>query len=311
MLSRVASRLYWFSRYIERTEKTARLLLVRHQLVLDLPMAVQPDWHLLIEALGTRDVFTSTRSRPTENNIVAFVFADRDNPSSIASSLAFARENMRTTREVLPNETWERVNSLYLSVCRRRKKDLPRKARHKVLNDIIHRCQQITGMLMGYMNHDDAYHFARIGRNLERATMTTRIIDVGSAQLMNEEEYMLPYRIALWVSVLRSLGAYQMYRLSMRHNVRPDDVLEFLLHNKVFPRSLAHTLDEIESSIACLPHSNVPARVINKIKRKLKLQDATRLKGPHLHEFIDDMQIELDRIHHIIEATWFSPDLVA
>jgi len=311
MLSRVAERLYWFARYVERSENIARLLLVRHNLILDLPTSIQPSWDLLIDVMGVRENFTAAQLKPIEKNIVAFVFGDRDNPSSIISSLAAARENMRISREVMPSQTWERINSLYLSVARRGNKDLPRNSRHKVLIDIIQRCQQITGMLAGCMNHEDAYQFIRIGRNLERGDMSTRIIDVGSAHLMGADEDVLMYRNILWVSVLQSLSAYQMYRLNVRRNVRPQDVLEFLLRNVVFPRSVAHTLQEIESSIALLPLNSLPIKVIRSVKRKLKSTDVPALRGEELHRFIDEIQLKLGKIHDAIQQTWFHPDRVS
>jgi uncharacterized alpha-E superfamily protein len=307
MLSRVAERLYWFARYIERIESTARLLLVRHHLVLDLPAAIQPGWDLIIDVLGAHEPFKESRAKPTEQRIVAFVFGDRNNPCSIISSLTYARENMRTTREVMPSECWERVNSLYLSVARRSSRDLPRSVRHKVLTDIIQRCQQISGMLSGCMNHDEAYHFIRIGRNLERAEMSTRIIDVGSAQLMGAADEVSPYANALWISVLKSLSAYQMYRLNVRRNIQPDAVLEFLLLSEVFPRALARALNEVETGIAILPRNKEATKVTRAVKRKLAKADIVELSGPALHEFIDRVQLRLNDIHTSINATWFAP----
>ena len=129
MLSRVAERVYWLGRFMERAENTARLLLVRHNAVLDLPKEVQPGWDLLLQVLGAEEKFAELSGAPTEKNIISFVFGERDNPSSIISSLTSARENMRTTREILPSETWERVNSLYLSVARRSNKTPPPSSR--------------------------------------------------------------------------------------------------------------------------------------------------------------------------------------
>ena len=308
MLSRVAERLYWMARYIERTENTARLMLVQHHLVLDLPATIRPGWDLMIEVLGANALFASQPGKPTEKNIIGFLFGSRDNPTSILSSLAEARENIRTTREVLPTETWERINSMYLSVAQRGARGLPGNIRHKVLNDIIQRCQQITGMLAGSMNNDAAYQFIRIGRNLERADMSTRIIDTASARLMGDSEEILPYRNVLWVSVLKSLSAYQMYRLSVRRNVNPEDVLHFLLDSRIFPRALAHTLDEIDTSLGMLPRNKVPLAAIAEVKRALGKADPGTLSNSALHAFIDDMQLMLDGIHDAINKTWFDPD---
>lgn len=309
MLSRVAERLYWFSRYIERTENMARLILVRHQLILDLPAKIQPGWDILTNMLGATQTFKKVSSKPTEKNVVAFVFGAKDNPGSIISSLAFARENIRTTREIMPMETWERVNSLYLSVAQRANKDLARNVRFKVLNDIVQRCQQISGMLSGSMAHGDAYQFLRIGRNLERADMSSRIIDAGSAPLLGGQEDIQPYKNSLWISVLKSLSAEQMYRQFVQRNVQPKDVLDFLMHNVLFPRALAHTLNELEKSMASLPHNKEPLAAIAVVKKSLSEADLENLKGSILHNFIDGIQMQLIDINQCIAKTWFSCDL--
>lgn len=309
MLSRVAERLYWMARYIERTENTARLMLVQNHLILDLPKHIRPGWDLMVEVLGVNTAFAAQPGKPTEKNTISFLFGSRENSSSILSSLAEARENIRTTREILPTETWERINSLYLSVAQRGARGLPGNLRHRVLNDIIQRCQQITGMLAGSMNNDDAYQFIRIGRNLERADMSTRIIDTASARLMGEREEILPFRNVLWVSVLKSLSAYQMYRLSVRRNVNPDDVLHFLLNSRTFPRALAHTLDEIDTSIGMLPRNGEPLAAIARVKQALAGTDTGTLRNTALHAFIDEMQLMLDGIHDAINRTWFDPDV--
>ena len=307
MLSRVARRIYWLTRYLERAENTARLILVRHHAILDLPRSIQPDWDLLLHVLGAQELFAALPGAANEKNIISFVFGERENPSSIISSLTNARENMRTTREILPSEAWERINSLYLSVARRSNKDLPRASRHAVLNNIIQSCQQITGLLSDTMNKDMAYQFTQMGRNLERADMSTRIIDVASADLMVASDDALPYQNVLWISVLQSLSAYQMYRLSVQRNVSPGDALEFLLQSKEFPRAVAHTLLEIEKSMKLLPHNKAALKTIASVQRKLRRTDCRNLSGESLHEFLDLMQGRLNDINQAISSSWFTP----
>jgi uncharacterized alpha-E superfamily protein len=311
MLSRVAERLYWYARYIERTENTARLLLVRHNLMLDLPGQVQPGWNLLIDVMGASEAFRGIPGKATEKNVISFIFGNRDNPGSILSSIAHARENIRTTREVMPSEVWERTNSLYLSVVRRGRQELPRSMRHKVLNDIIQRCQQITGMLAGSMSHEAGYQFIRIGRNLERSDMSTRIIDVGSARLLGADEEAMPFQSALWIDVLKSLSAYQMYRQIVRRRVNADDVLHFLFDSRTFPRAVIHTLGEIASSIELLPNNKKAIAAIRKVNKTLETVDIDQLRGEDLHDFIDQLQIQFDQIHNIIYKSWFAPELAA
>jgi uncharacterized alpha-E superfamily protein len=308
MLSRVAQRAYWLARYLERAEDTSRLILVRHNVMLDLPRSVLPGWQLLLEVLGAEKNFASLPGAANEKNIISYVFSERANPSSIISSLASARENMRTSREVLPSETWERVNSLYLSVARRSNKSLARSSRHAVLNGIVQSCQQVAGMLSGTMNHDESYQFIRLGRALERADMSTRIIDVASADLMSAGEEALPYQNVMWISILQSLSAYQMYRLSVRSNVRPPDVLEFLLRSEVFPRALAHCLLEMERACELLPRGEDALKAVQSVHRKLRRTDVRTLEGGAQQEFLDLMQLRLQGVHEVIAATWFRPE---
>jgi len=305
MLARVAERVYWLARYLERAENTARLILVRHHSALDMPKNAQPDWGLLLDVLGAREHFDDRPGTANEKNIISYVFGERDNPSSIMSCLVSARENMRTTREILPREAWEQVNSLYLSVAQRSNRDLPRGSRYKVLSGIVKSCQQITGMLAGSMNHDAAYQFLRMGRNLERADMTTRIIDAGSAELGGSGEDIAPWRNVLWISVLQSLSAYQMYRLSVQRNVQPHEVLSFLLQGKVFPRSVAHSLQVIDDCMGELPDNQSPLKVVASAQRKLIRVDNARLEGPTLHLFMDQLQLKFENIHRSIADTWF------
>lgn len=308
MLSETAERVYWFARYVERTENIARLMLVRHQLILDLPKNIQPDWKLLVDMLGVHEDFDKTKRAPTEKNIIAFLFGDLKNSGSIISTIASARENIRTTREVMPSETWECVNELYLSVSKRSGQPLPRSQRHEVLNSIIESCQQITGLLASTMNYDDAYQFILLGRHLERADMSTRIVDAGSASLSGEAEESEPYRNVLWISILRSLSAYQMYRLSVRRKVSPDDVLNFLLKSPVFARATALNLGQLELCVQRLSRHEKTAEVIHSILHKLEAADISKLRGAALHAFLDELQAQLCDIHNCIVATWLHPE---
>lgn len=308
MLAQTAERVYWFSRYLERTENMARLMLVRHQLILDLPTEIQPQWHVLIDMLGLTGPFKDTGKKSNESSVIAYIFSDRDNPGSLISSLYNARENMRTTREIMPSETWVSVNALYLSVKERADKDLPRSKRHQVLNDIIRSCQQISGLLAGTMNHDEAYQFILMGRKLERTDMSSRIIDVGTASLSGERVETLPYQNVLWISILRSLSAYQMYRLSVRRKVKPESVLSFLIGSSVFPRALAHNLRELEACAKKLPNHTLPLQQIEQLSGQLKATSVSEIQGARLHTFIDELQSALAEIHSSIELTWFRPE---
>jgi uncharacterized alpha-E superfamily protein len=310
MLSRVAERLYWTARYLERAENTARLVRVFSSMMLDLPSGVGINWRQLVDVSGAPELFDKNYRTCGERNVIKFMLLDPDNPGSLFSSLSSARENVRTTRDLVPSEGWEHVNELYLFAKKRLARKTLIKDRYEFLSEIIMRCQQITGLLAGTMSNGAAYQFVRMGRNLERADMTTRQIDVGSATIIAAGVEQERLENLLWTYVLKSLSAHQMYRQSVRRRVSADHVLAFLLQDPNFPRTIAHTLDEV---IACfekgLPHNEEPLRAAWRLQRLIAGANAEKLRSEGLHEFIDQLQMELGSLHQLITGTWFSLEL--
>ena len=322
MLSRVAQNIYWMSRYLERVEDTARLISVNTNLLLDLPRDTAFGWQPLVFIIGNQDEFYKHYQQPDEVSVVKFLVGDQDNAGSILSSLSFARENLRTTRDVVPREAWEQVNDLYLYVRDHLKMGMSRRGRYEFLRRIIQSSQQITGLLAGTMSHTYAYDFVRLGRNLERADMTTRIIDVRSANLLigqrqtqgsqeqaqMEQMELNPFENIQWMSVLKSLSAYQMYRQQIRLRVRGPDVVKFLLQDPLFPRTVYHCLNQME---LCLQKLSAPKNTeilasIAELKKNLTKVNIPELTKGGLHEFIDELQIGLGRIHEQIAAAYFA-----
>ena len=310
MLSRVAERLYWMARYLERAENTARLVKVYSYMMLDLPNGVGLNWRQLVDVSGAHEHFERNYRTSGERNVIKFMLSDPGSPGSLITSLAMARENIRTTRDLVPSEGWEHVNELYLFAKKKLGgKTLP-KDRYEFLSEIVMRCQQVTGLLAGTMSHGAAYQFVRVGRNLERADMTTRMIDVGSATLIAPGVELERLENRLWTYVLRSLSAHQMYRQYMRRRVHPDQVLAFLLQDTVFPRAVAHTLGEIASCFEQeLPHNEEPLRAVLRLQRLVAEANVEKLRTEGLHEFIDQLQLEFGDLHQQIAATWFSIEL--
>ncbi|MFP5305094.1 MAG: alpha-E domain-containing protein [Gammaproteobacteria bacterium] len=185
MLSRVAEDLYWFGRYVQRAENTARLVAVHSDLVLDLPRNIEVGWSALVDILGAASVFTG-RYGPSyaETDVVRFLVLDADNPGSVAVSIARAREVLRTVRESMPHETWEQINNVHLLLQENGEKLLGRAKRQELLQRVLDAALMTYGTLIASMSHDVGFQFMRLGTNLEQADMTTRIIDVRSSSLI-------------------------------------------------------------------------------------------------------------------------------
>lgn len=306
MLSRVAENLYWMARYLERTEDTARLINATTAVVLDMPQGTAFGWEMLVKAAGLDELFSKHYGHAYEDNIMRFLIQDERNPSSIMSCIRLARENTRTFREVLPWEAWEWINELYLYAREHLKADMSRSTRFAVLNAIIYRRQALVGLLAGSMSRDVAYQFLRLGRNIERADMTSRIIDVTTAVLLpRNDEPGLAYLNLLWLSVLRSLSAYQMYRRHVAVQVRPEQALDFLFNDSHFPRTITHCIDELGECLSMLPKNSDALRVLRSVQRRLHNADLTQLVQGGLHEFMDAIQTDLATLHDALSQQYF------
>lgn len=307
MLSRTANSLYWIGRNIERAENTARLISVTGHLQLDLPKGVRQGWKSIVNILGNMEAFDKLGIENDERQIMKFMISDLNDPGSILSALHMARESARTVRDVLPREAWEEINSLYQSA----KADAPKsywpKNRHAYLQQIVRGAQTVTGILSGSMLHDETYQFVRMGRNLERADMTTRIIDVRSADLVPPDEHTLtPFENIQWMSVLKSLTGYQMYRRSVLEPVRRRDVLEFLFKERRFPRAVLHCLGEIEGCALTLKKNAEVLASINKVVKAIEKANPGALSQAELHVLIDELQLGLVKIDVAVGETYFA-----
>lgn len=315
MLSRVAERIYWLGRYLERAENTARLLTVYSNLLLDLPRGARVGWHTLVEITGTQDEFDEKHKETDERSVNRFLMSDKSNYSSIISSISLARENARTTREIIPTEAWEQINNLYLFTRDSMGKATARGPRHQLLQEIIAHCQQIAGLLAGAMSHNSGYNFLRMARSLERADMTTRIVDVGSLtlvpSLMNQglslEPAARPYSNMIWMSVLHSISAYQMYRQHVLDRVNGEDVVTFLLQDKQFPRAVLHCLSKLQTCLEFLPNNDATKQQVSATQKYVQEANIPQLLESGLLEYIDELQVEIASIHARITETWFLP----
>ena len=306
MLSRVAERMYWLGRYVERAENTARLLAVNANLLLDMPSEVGTLWQSLVEILSVGKEFAEQSEAATERNVMRFLVASEKNPGSLVSSLSFARENARTVREIVPSEAWEVINDLYWSAKERHGEALTRKSRLQYLDSIVRQCHQLAGIMGNTMSHREPYHFVRSGCLLERADMTSRILDVGCTYVLRTGENLAAYENILWTNVLLSLSAYQMYRQSVRERINPRDVVAFLLQDTAFPHAIAYCLEEYGECVQRLPRHDAPLTEVKRVQKHVAAADPDRLIEAGLHEYIDAFQTSLGRCDVAMRKAWFA-----
>jgi len=306
MLSRVAENLYWLARYVERAENTARLIKVNTQLVLDTPRGITPGWEPLVNITGMVDIFTDCCADSSERNVVRFLIDHEANPNSIVSCLKQARENCRTVREVLPRSSWELLNELNRFARENARNGISKKGREDYLNHVIALSQQLGGVFGSVLYRDEGYHFVRIGRNLERSDMTTRMLDVRSTDLFDDD--LLETRsldTLQWISVLKSMSGFQSYRRQVQIRVSRKAVLQYLLKDMRFPRSVLHSLGSVEESVACFKNSKKTLASIRKAVKQTVNIDTANIPQPVLHETMDQIQLGIEHIHSALAESYF------
>jgi uncharacterized alpha-E superfamily protein len=306
LLSSVAERVYWMSRYIERAENTARIILVNHNLLLDMPRAMELGWEPLVAIMGSREAFYEHHAEASERNVIRYLVSDPHNPNSLVACLAQARENLRTTRAIVPRSAWETLNDTYAYASENKATATARRGRYAYLRHIIDYCHMLGGKLSGTMSHDQTYDFLRMGLNMERADMTTRVIDVrGSNLLPTHREELKPFDDIQWKSVLDSLAAYQMYRRQVHVRVFGKAVLRFLLQDSVFPRAVQYTLSEVEHCLRSLPGNEAALRVLGRAQRMVQRVEVSGIVHAGLTDFINELQLVHSELNAQLMASFF------
>jgi uncharacterized alpha-E superfamily protein len=314
MLSRVAQSIFWMSRYLERAENAARLIETQLHMILDLPSLRKDSnaWKPLVDITGDGDYFSEKLGAPTRDNVMFFHTFDSAYPHSIKSCLTAARENARSVREVIPSEIWEMINKLYLEVAGRGTSLKAFSNPHKFYSDIIMASDLITGIAYTTMSRGEAWHFSQLGRYLERADKTSRILDVKYYIMLPTLDHVgSSMDNVQWSALLKSTSSFEMYR--KRFNlISPENIVDFLIFDREFPRSILYCVNHAEQSLFRImgtpmgTFNNELERQFGKLSGKLNYSNVSEVMSIGLHEFLDDIQSDLNILGEAISENFFA-----
>ncbi|AFY69912.1 protein of unknown function DUF403 [Thalassoporum mexicanum PCC 7367] len=305
MLSRVADSIYWLNRYIERAENVARFVDVNLKLMLDMPTNIVQQWDPLVAITGDLPTFQERYGDATARNVIHFLTFDREYHNSIITCLQAARQNARSVREIISSEMWEQINEFYLFV-----KDAPPDQSQAQIQDFFNQVKLYSHLFQGLMNatmaHNEGWHFGQMGRLIERADKTSRILDVKYFILLPSPEAVGSTIDEIqWMALLKSASAYEMYR-KKAHRITPPGVAKFLLLDPEFPRSIYFSLLQMERSLHKITGtpmgnwSNSVERQVGQLRSELEFVLIDEIFQSGLHEFLDKLQQRLNGIGNSI-----------
>jgi uncharacterized alpha-E superfamily protein len=292
LIARFADNVFWLGRYLERAENIARVIDINESFARDRTLG--PDWKAVLDVYADTERFLETNEEISAEAVLNFYMLDRGNPGSALSSVFMARENARTVRHLISTEMW-----IHLNMFRHRLSTLTRReiwVTHiaKTCADVKSSCQAFEGIAEGTFFRDEAWCFYQLGKYIERADQTTRVLQMGFDQLQ-----------------LRSVAGYHAFRNRYPSASSADHVVKFLLYDPQFPRAVALCIENVTRRLGRLDqiHENRKSRTIAPQRRSLEFLLETglgnQITSRRLHRFLDDLQVALGQLSGAISESYF------
>ena len=322
MLARVADSLYWLARYIERAENTARILDVNLQVTLDSDQsgadAEARDWQPIIATLEDQKLFHSLYAVTTGDTVCEFVAFAQENPNSISCCVARTRENARTVREYISSEMWERINGLYLWLNSTAARQLFAGSAIDFYRQVVDFSHQFHGTTDATLTHGEGWNFLQIGKHLERADASSRILDLKYHILLPSDERVGGnVDTVQWQAVLKSCSALEAYRKIHPGQVTPWTVAEFILMHEDFPRSVRFSTERLDRALHQISgsdqdhYANEAERLSGRLCSDLRYAEIGEILRSGLHEYLDGIQRRLIEINSAMlreYCGWLPPE---
>jgi len=306
VISRVADHCFWFGRYMERVESTARVLQVTGALAIDSDLTAQQCWRPVVIIAGEGERFAQKRGEDAlgDGEAVQEYLVFGDAPVSLEQSIFSARENARSIREVLSLEIFESVNELYLWIKSPQARAIFEEHRYGFYRHVRREAQLGLGLLRGTMLHDAPLDFILLGVMLERTGQTARILDVHHHAFTTASTGAAPahpiVEVSLWLSLLRACYGFESFMKSHRGPVTEQAVSSFLLWEPRFPRSVRHCvqrarerLEQIRPQGGRLPALRAQAR-LQALDEWLEGAAGKALDEEALHQALTKVVVETD-----------------
>ena len=309
LLARFAESAFWLARYLERAENLARIIDVNESLAQE--SRNPEEWRPIVDINADGERFFAKHEAATAEAVTDFYILDGDNPISIASSVRMARENARMLRHLISTEMWVHINVFHNDMRELTPSDLRLGKLSALCSRIKDRCQAHAGITEGTLYRDQVWSFHELGKCIERADQTTRLLDIKYHHLLPSPELVgSPIDAGQWNALLRSAAGYHAFRRVHPRGMNPATVAGFLLFNRYFPRSVYVSLDRACGLIEGLEArfglaGGEAAAALRDLRGGLETADIARAIGSGLHEYLDSLQSRIIGITNELARSCF------
>ena len=309
LLARFAGNIFWLARYLERAENVARILDINETYARD--NRDGPDWRRVLDLYVDADRFKNLYAETDAKSVLSFYVLDKANPTSIISCFRNARENARSVRHLISTEMWTHLNMSYQDISKLNLNDIRVTVLSRTLRQIIAHCQTFEGITEGTFIKGEPWCFYELGKYLERADQTTRILDMSYNRLNIEEGDAIAW--VHWNVLLRSVSGYHAFCARHPGAQHPFEIVSFLLHDDEFPRAVALCLDRTSERLDDIAarHANRRDAVLEKARKDLEFTlttgPGTKFTARELHRFLDKLQLHIGEVSTRIARAYFAP----
>ncbi len=292
MLGRSANGMHWMFRYLERAENTARLVDAGFHLALTRDTSAASDeWRSVLITLGQDRAYQAVHDDYSADHVFNFILRSRDNPASVINMLSQARFNARSVRTELTRGLWEAVNESWMILRDMTARPLREGNLVEVLSAIRNQASLVRGELEGAMLRRESYHFARMGTYIERADNAARILDVKYYLLLPSVSWVgSSLDNVQWETILRSFAGDRAYRWLNAGGMDQRSIVEFLILDRRFPRSLAFSYDKLAQAMEDLAEEygeETPSHIVLRTATDaIRGMDVEAIFEEGLHEFL-------------------------
>lgn len=310
LLARFAECIFWLARYMERAENLARILDVNETFSRDSQGG--QNWLSIVQLHADERPFFARHQAAAAETVLDYYVRDAQNLNSIVSTVRSARANARTLRPLISTEMWVQLNVFYNRLRAISPADLASGSRARLFSQIKEACQTHTGITEGTFYRDQGWYFYQLGRYIERADQTTRLLDIKYHLLLPAVANVgSPIDVSQWNAVLRSAAGYHAFRRLHTSMITPARVVGFLLVNNSFPRSLGLCIHEAIDALTQLKSrymlrgGNGAAEMLDQLHALLTQVPVQEILASGLHEFLDLVQLRLTEVTDDLSQAFF------